>query len=361
MKAALAAFCLLIGLAWPIAAETIRIATYNTNLSRKGPGLLLRDILKGGDAQITAIGQVITTVAPDILVLQGIDYDLGLEALTALRDALAEGGTEYPYMFALRPNSGMATGLDMDGDGRRGGARDKQGYGQFAGEGGMAILSRFAIDAGAARDFSALLWKDFPGAMLPVVNGMPFPSPEVQDVQRLSSVGHWVVPVQLENGDRLDLLTFHATPPVFDGPEDRNGRRNHDEIIFWRRYLDGDFGPAPARNFVIIGDANLDPVDGEGRKRAILDLLGDARLQDPAPKRPGEVVNTPGHRGDPKLDTVDWPLPDPGPMRVDYVLPSANLKVVGSGVYWPVEGTPGAAVATAASRHRMVWVDLELQ
>ena len=361
MKTALVALCLLIGSAWPANAETIRIATYNTDLARKGPGLLLRDILKGEDAQIAAIGQVITTVAPDILVLQGIDYDLGLEALTALRDVLAESGPDYPYMFALRPNSGMATGLDMDGDGRRGGARDKQGYGQFAGEGGMAILSRFAIDASAARDFSAMLWKDFPGALLPESEGKPFPSAQAQAVQRLSSVGHWVVPVQLPRGGRLDLLTFHATPPVFDGPEDRNGRRNHDEISFWQRYLDGDFGPAPQGNFVIIGDANLDPIDGEGRKRAILDLLEDARLQDPRPMRPGEVENTPGHKGDPKLDTVDWPLPDPGPMRVDYVLPSADLTVVGSGVYWPVEGSPGAAVVTAASRHRMGWVDLELQ
>jgi len=361
LKIAFVALCLLIGSAWSIRAETIRIATYNTDLSRKGPGLLLRDILKGGDAQTAAIQQVITTVDPDILVLQGIDYDLGLEALTALRDVLANGGPEYPYMFALRPNSGMATGLDMDGDGRRGGARDKQGYGPVAGEGGMAILSRFAIDASAARDFSALLWKDFPSALLPEVEGKPFPSAQAQAVQRLSSVGHWVVPVQLPGGGRLDLLTFHATPPVFDGPEDRNGRRNHDEISFWTHYLDGDFGPAPARNFVIIGDANLDPIDGEGRKRAILDLLGDARLQDPAPKRPGKVENTGGHKGDPKLDTVDWPLPDPGPMRVDYVLPSANLTVVGSGVYWPVEGSPGSVAVKAASRHRMVWVDLEIR
>lgn len=361
MKTALAAFCALLFLAGSAGAGTIRIATYNSDLTRKGPGLLLRDILKGEDAQITAVAEVIRAVAPDILVLQGIDYDFGLEALTALRNVISEGGPDYRYIFALRPNSGMATGLDMDGDGRKGGARDSQGYGQFAGEGGMAILSRFAIDAEAARDFSAMLWKDFPGALLPEVQGKPFPSPEALAVQRLSSVAHWVVPIELEDGNRLDLLAFHATPPVFDGPEDRNGRRNHDEIMFWIHYLNGEFGAASGRNFVVIGDANLDPIDGEGRKQAILDLLNDARLQDPAPKRPGRVENTGSHKGDPKLDTVDWPRPDPGPMRVDYILPSADLTVLESGVYWPEKGRPGAAAVAAASRHRMVWVDVELQ
>ncbi len=359
MKPAVAALCALLFLAGSGAAETLRIATYNTDLARKGPGLLLRDILKGEDAQIAAVQQVISAVAPDILVLQGVDYDLGLEALTALRDALSEGGPDYPYIFALRPNSGMATGLDMDGDGRKGGARDKQGYGQFAGEGGMAILSRFAIDETAMRDFSGLLWKDVPGALLPEQDGKPFPSPEAQAVQRLSSVAHWLVPVRIAAGRRLDLLTFHATPPVFDGPEDRNGRRNHDEIAFWGRYLNGDFGPVPDADFVVIGDANLDPVDGEGRKQAILDLLNDPRLQDPEPKRPGRVENTSGHKGDPMLDTVDWPSPDPGPMRVDYILPSAGLLVLDSGVYWPQNGTSDAAAAAKASRHRLVWVDLE--
>ena len=30
----------------------------------------------------------------------------------------------------------------------------------------------------------------------------------------------------------------HPTPPVFDGPDDHNGTRNHDEIRFWSDYID---------------------------------------------------------------------------------------------------------------------------
>ena len=48
-----------------------------------------------------------------------------------------------------------------------------------------------------------------------------------------------------------------------------------------------------------------------------------------------------------------------GNLRVDYVLPSAGLKVTGAGVFWPVEGEPGAALIDA-SDHRLVWVDVVL-
>src|SRR6056297_1144592 len=101
----------------PLNAETLRIATMNAALERKGPGLLLRDILRD-DPQVIAFAGVVRRVSPDILVLQGIDYDHGLTALKALRDKIdKEGGPHYPHVFANRPNTGMSTGLDMDGDG----------------------------------------------------------------------------------------------------------------------------------------------------------------------------------------------------------------------------------------------------
>ena len=176
------------------------------------------------------------------------------------------------------------------------------------------------------------------------------------------------MPVELPDGRRLTILAFHATPPVFDGPEDRNGRRNHDETAFWTRLLDGDLPfAAPKAPFVIAGDANLDPTDGDGRAAALSALLADGRLRDPAPKSAGGPqasaqqggVND-EQQGDPALDTADWPEDGPGNRRVDYVLPSADLTLTGAGVFWPAEGQVGAAEATAASRHRMVWVDIDL-
>ena len=338
-------------------AETLRIATFNTGLERDGPGLLLRDILRGEDAQLRGVLEVIARVSPDILALQGVDHDHDLMALTALRDAIARAGPEYPHILSLPPNSGRATGLDMNGDGRLAGGADAQGYGTFSGQGGMAILSRHPIDRGSVRDLSDIPWRNVPGALLPAVDGRPFPSAQAQAVQRLSSVGHWIVPVSAPGGV-LHLMPFHAAPHVFDGPEDRNGRRNHDEIRLWQHVMDGVFGPVPKARFVILGGATIDPLDGGGRKAAIRALLADPRLQDPRPMRPGPTPDVARTNGDPRLHTVDWPAPGPGRLRVDCILPSADLDVSASAVHWPLPGRPGHEAAQRASAHRLVWVDL---
>ncbi|MBY5933770.1 endonuclease/exonuclease/phosphatase family protein [Tateyamaria omphalii] len=323
-------------------ADTIRIATYNTELQRDGPGLFLRDLARGGDDQIDAVLAVIAHAGADLLALQSIDYDLTGEALRLFAEAAG-----YPHQFALRPNTGLPTGLDMDGDGRLGGPRDAQGYGRFSGQGGMAILSRFPIIEDQVQDLSDLLWTALPGALLPEVEGAPFPSPDAQAAQRLSTTGHWIVPVDTPDGP-FHLMTFHASPPVFDGPEDRNGKRNHDEIRLWQHVLDETVGTAPPGPFVLAGDANLDPEDGSGLKSAIRNLLADPRLADLSPR---------GHAG---TDTVDWTDPVPGDLRVSYVLPSTHWRVVDSGVLWPSPDDPLAKTVETASRHRLVWADLAL-
>ncbi|WP_410000778.1 endonuclease/exonuclease/phosphatase family protein [Roseovarius atlanticus] len=332
------------------------MATFNTELAREGPGLLLRDTLSEDDPQVESVARLIARATPDIIALQGIDYDHDLIAARALVRRISAHGHDLPHVFALRPNTGMTTGLDLDGDGRKGRPRDAQGYGTFAGQGGMAILSRFPVLTEDVRDFSGILWRDMPQALLRLEDGTPLLLDRVKKVQRLSTVGHWVVPVRIED-QTLRLLTFHASPPVFDGPEDRNGRRNHDEIVFWLKYLDGAFGAGPEPPFVLAGDANLDPVDGAGRKAAIRRLLADGRMIDPKPMRPAGVAQGDGHDGDPRLDTVDWPGPDPGSLRVSYVLPSADLEVLKAGIV--TDGMNGSV--EDASRHGLVWVDLLLK
>lgn len=322
---------------WPLVAvaDSIRIATYAAPFGRDGPGLLLRDLRKGDDPQIIAALAVITQIAPDVLVLTDIDYDLDGIALAALA-ALVD--PPYPYFFALRPNTGMPTGLDMDQNGYLGDARDAQGYGRFNGNGGMAVLSRWPVDTAGVRDFSGLLWRDLPGAVLPVMDGAPFLPDPVLAVQRLSTTGHWIVPVLPPGAAPFAVMVYAATPPAFDGPERRNVLRNRDELRLWEQVLGGQFGPVPG-HFIIAGNANLDPMAGDGDRAAMAAFLAHPLLQDPLPGQP----------------TADWTDLGIGKLRVSYVLPSASWQVVDAGVHWPVAE---AATGLAGGAHHLVWLDI---
>lgn len=340
--------------AMPVNADQIRIATYHTELSRDGPGLLLRDILRGEDPQVAAVAQVIVNADADILVLQGFDHDFEGHALEAFVARLVQAGADYPYRLSLPPNTGVPTGLDLDGDGRLGRARDAQGYGRFTGQGGMAVLSRLPV--GEVYDHSGFLWQDLPNGRAAEVLPMGALS-----VQRLASVAAWEIGIVTADGP-LRLLTLHATPPVFDGPEDRNGHRNEDELRFWLNRIDGwspSDTPSLDSRFVLMGVLNADPVDGEARRGALTEALSHPRLQDPAPTSPGGA-----EVGDP-TDTADWSEPDPGNLRVSYILPSADLSITASGVFWPSRNSPdwtllGGEDGNGASRHRLVWVDIAL-
>ncbi|WEF24206.1 endonuclease/exonuclease/phosphatase family protein [Paracoccus sp. S3-43] len=328
-------------LAGPAAARDLRIATYDPGLTRPGPGLLLRDIRRA-DPQVLAAAQVIAAAAPDAILLTGFDWDHDGLALSAFAQVLEQTGHPMPHRFAARPNSGMPTGLDLDGDGRAGGAEDAQGFGQFSGQNAMAILSRLPL--GPVTDHTAFLWRDLPGGLMPA---------SVPQGQRLSSTAHWEVPVLTDRGS-LHLLAWSATPPVFDGPEDLNGRRNHDEAAFWLDHL-------PDAPFVLLGNPNLDLADGDGRAQAMTALLDHA--QDPRPKgafQPDQAGANAGQRGDPALDTAVHDPAGPGNLRVDYAWPAKGLRVTGSGVVWPAPGDPLAAAVEAASNHRLVWVDIDL-
>jgi len=290
----------------------------------------LRDIRKGEDPQITAIVQVIDQISPDILLLTDIDFDLDGAALAAFSDVLQQ---PYEHQFTARPNAGIPTGFDVDGNGRLGEARDAQGYGEFSGDGGLAVLSRFPV--GDVADLSAVLWRDLAGAQLPPMK------PEHAAIQRLSSTSHWIVPIDLPIG-RLHLLAFAATPPVFDGPEDRNGLRNRDELRLWTEVLNGAFGEVPD-SFVIAGNANLDPTAGDGLRDAMVDFLADRRLQDPLPDTP----------------TARWPdRPELGALRVSYVLPSREWVVTDAGVVWHSSDPLERDGSMLAGPHGLVWVDI---
>ncbi|MEM1297773.1 MAG: endonuclease/exonuclease/phosphatase family protein [Pseudomonadota bacterium] len=352
--------------------KAVRVTSFNASLARKGAGVLIHDIAKR-DAQVLAVVEILQHVRPDIILINELDHDPAGAAMHAFADLLSEGvaeleGLDLPHRFTARVNTGVPSGFDLDKDGRRAGPRDAWGYGRFPGQYGMAILSRFPL--GAARTFQKLTWASIPWAEAPQnPDGTPYYAAESWNRMPLSSKSHWDVAVTLPDGRVLHLLASHPTPPVFDGPEDRNGLRNAAEIRFWVDYLDnagwvadddGEIGGLPeAADFVLLGDLNNDPEKGDGKNPALHALLSHQRVQDPAPTSPGAA-----HAGAPG-DTADWPETDgPGNLRVDYVLPSTGLTVLGSGVFWPEPDDPLARLVgmsgdrRISSDHRLVWVDL---
>jgi endonuclease/exonuclease/phosphatase family metal-dependent hydrolase len=363
-------------------AATIRVATFNASLYDDAGGLVAR--LEAGDAGARAVAAVIQTVRPDLLLVNEFDYDGEGRAADLFQRRYLEVGADgrapiaYPHRWFAPVNTGVPSGLDLDRDGRTDGPADAWGFGRHPGQYGMLVLSRFPIDAAAVRSFQMFRWSDMPGALVPRAPGaaQPFYDEATWRQLRLSSKSHWDVPVATPSGT-LHLLAAHPTPPVFDGPEDRNGTRNHDEIRLWADYIDPDRAdylvddagrrgglPADAR-FVIAGDYNAGPLDGSSFPGAIAQLLGhprvDARF---VPASRGGVASSArlggvnaAQRGDPAHDTGEFG-PTAGNLRLDYVLPSRGIDVRGGGVFWPAPGEPGHAIAQAASDHRLVWIDI---
>ena len=120
----------------------------------------------------------------------------------------------------------MPTGFDLDRNGTIGGGNDAYGFGDFPGQYGMVVLSRYPIDHGPGPHLPDISLEGHAWALLPDDPATTEPgdwySDEILDVFRLSSKSHWDVPVRI-GGRTVHVLASHPTPPTFDGPEDRNG------------------------------------------------------------------------------------------------------------------------------------------
>jgi hypothetical protein len=395
-------------------SRPVRFATFNASLNRGKPGKLIADLLTLTDPQAQNVAEIIQRVNPDVLLINEFDYDQAGKALFLFQKSyleVAHNGAQpvhYAYHYIAPVNTGIASGFDLDNDGKvvtdpgsRAYGGDALGFGLFPGQYGMVLLSKFPIDERAVRTFQRLKWRDMPGAMLPVdAKGRPWYSAEELKVLPLSSKSHWDVPVKIGK-QTIHVLVSHPTPPAFDGPEDRNGKRNHDEIRLWADYVRGtgrdagyssyirddtgavgglerkggaSNGKSGGLRFVIMGDENADPNDGGSVAGAIQQLLDNAKVDAsfaPASEGGAEAARTQGganasHKTDPRTDTADFPDDSdnaPGNLRCDYILPSRGLTIVGGGVFWPVTSNELSRLVKmdptpASSDHRLVYVDL---
>ncbi|MBU2669014.1 endonuclease/exonuclease/phosphatase family protein [Actinoplanes bogorensis] len=379
----------------------VRFATYNLSLNRPAEGLL-REHLANPDVddvfrrQAHNVAEVIQRARPDVVLLNEFDYDPEAARLFERNFlAVSQNGApaqRYPYRYVAPSNTGIASGFDLNNNGvidttpgDQAYGDDSYGFGLFPGQYGMVVYSKYPIDLKSVRTFQLFKWKDMPGNLIPA----DFYSPAARDVLRLSSKSHWDVPVRI-HGRTVHFLVSHPTPPTFDGPEDRNGRRNHDEIRFWSdyvksaRYIYDDRGHRgglkPGQAFVIAGDQNADPNDGDSYDSAVHQLLDNRLINSrttPSSAGAAEAATLQGganatHKGNPKYDTADFADTAPGNLRADYVLPRVGLRVKGSGVFWPVQADPLSRLSGVydpvwapvngfpTSDHRLVWLDLSV-
>jgi hypothetical protein len=399
----LAALPAIAGTATPAGARVpppeVRFSTFNASLNRNAESQIATDLATPGNAQADAVAEIVQRVRPDVLLINEFDYVTAdpMGPVDDLRDNYLEVAhgppedrtepIEYPFAYIAPSNTGVPSGLDLNNDGTVGGPNDALGFGFFPGQFGMLVLSQYPIVTEDVRTFRDFRWADMPGARLPDDPATPaaadFYSAEELAVLPLSSKSHWDVPIDID-GRIVHFLVSHPTPPAFDGPERRNKLRNADEIRFWADYIapgrrsayiyddEGVTGGLPMGTpFVIAGDQNSDPLDGDSESGAIQQLLDHNRIDASLPPESAGAVEASAlqgginftHESDPRFDTADFnDNPAPGNLRVDYVLPSTQLRPIGGGVFWPVQADPLSRLTGTfpfpSSDHRAVWLDV---
>lgn len=380
--------------------ETVRFMTYNIEDVRTA------DVKRPDHPRLLEAAARLQSLRPDVLLINELSYDeLGGPdvgesdepgqnarrfAETYLARAQADSLGPLSYQAVMFPvNTGRASGMDLNNDGRvvtdtpqvpgspkNGGVApqneagrayggDAWGFGTFPGQYGMALFVRDDLEVlrDSIRTFRLLPWSAMPNPSVPVdsVTGEPYYSDAEWETLRLSSKSHWDIPIRLPDGRVVHVLASHPTPPTFDGAADRNGRRNHDEIRLWADYISGaDYivddssragGLPEDAAFVIMGDQNADPDEGDSYSTPIADLIALDRVQDPVPTSMERGENSSDIDPD---DTARWGL------RADYVLPSANLTITDSGV-WRPNAAEEAASDLDVSDHFPVWVDVRTE
>ncbi len=364
----------------PAAATRVRFASFNIEELSRVKLDQVDDAGRGAHPQLKKAAEIVQRLRPDVLLLNEIDFDEPRRnARLFVERYLRHGqggqpGLDFEHVYFEPVNTGVPTGRDLDRDGKSDSPGDAYGFGRYPGQYGMALLSRFPIDAAAARTFRLLKWRDQPGNLIPDGReGRPaWYSPDDVALLRLSSKSHWDVPLRI-GAATVHVLAAHPTPPIFDGPEDRHGRRMFDEVRLLRDLIAGGPGSEyvvddqgrkgslpPDALFVVMGDLNAEPAKDAGSygRPAIAQLLDLPRVQDPRPQSEGAASGrTPGPPEYPERRTCEFG-------RIDYVLPSTGLAVAGAGVFWPAPSDPLHALVAPPDRssdHRLVWVDVEVK
>ncbi|MBB1311282.1 endonuclease/exonuclease/phosphatase family protein [Pseudoalteromonas sp. SR41-8] len=367
-----------------LAASSLRVATFNVSMDATNYAENDKDVdpnglvnaLQTNHPQIKNIAEIIQRIRPDILLLnefdyvskaQGIDY---FKTHYLAKSQNKQPAIDYPYSYVGPVNTGLKTPFDLDNDGQATGIKgDAFGFGFFEGHYGMAVLSRYPIDFDKIRTLQTFKYKDMPNAKMPIdpTTGENWYNNEEWQALRLSSKSFWDIPVTVK-GKTLHVIASHPTPPVFDGAEDRNGLRNHDEVRLIKDYIaSADYlyddhgvkgGLAEKSRFIIVGDLNAAP-EGDKKRPDTTDQLLKNSLINSQFTPTSKGAKTTYSEKYAAAYTAYWQA------RADYVLPSTyGIEVHDGGVFWPTKSSELYRLIkdrNASSDHRMVWLDISIK
>lgn len=353
----------------------LRVATLHAGItadpaSERPVEHLISSLGTGNHTQARAMAQTAQINNPDVLVLTGVTYDEDEQVADLLRTRYlasgqnSEDGLDYPYAFTAPTNSGRDSGVDLDGDGTIGGPGDAIGYGEYSGQYGMVIFSKYPIDESQVRTFQNFLWTDLPESSLPE----DAYSQLEESVLRLQETSMWDVPVEV--GDQVVHIVASSVADSGDSSTEVERRDDLRRLLAdyasgnaWYLYDDDgqQGGLAPGHDLVVAGT----PVVNSGSSENLTALLGSSALQDPEPEAvtETELSERPGLLSETDSVATRAVEFDEDP-RASFVLPSATLDVSGSGVFWPGEGERGYEVVNPESAYaledRLVWVDVSI-
>ncbi|MBW2522711.1 MAG: endonuclease/exonuclease/phosphatase family protein [Deltaproteobacteria bacterium] len=343
---------------------SVRIAQFNVQ------GLSTDKLLDPANGQVRAVTEIVARFDPDILCIEELEYDLegvpvaeqvpgrfdgGAQNAARIAAALnaATSGAPYEHTLITLSNSGFLWAGPDNGVLEFG----SRGAGELA-DMNYGIVSRYPILKDQVRVVTDVAWSDLPdnvtaqmqseiGAVVP--EGYP-----------LFSKALVIAPIDVD-GEVLVIVLLHPVPPIIYPTWPY---RNHDELGGARALLDGvlpgvDPLPEDAR-FVLVGDLNADPDDGDSLPGAIRQLLDHPRL---VPYQP-EGAGTGGNNPQRNTNVSDCPSTTPidptasFQLQLDYLMPSATIgEPLDGGVFFPAESAD-FDLACRGSDHMMLWAEL---
>ena len=201
------------------------------------------------------MAEIIQRVRPDVLLINEFDFDAeGLAAELFQRQLprrsarTAPGRSSYRYRYVAPSNTGIPSGFDLDNNGTVGGPQRRLRLRRSSrASSAWSSTPSYPIDSRPGPHLPELPLEGHAGRAAARRPGHPGPGRLVlaRGARRSSGCRPRATGTfrSTSAARSIHFLVSHPTPPVFDGPEDRNGTRNHDEIRFWADYI----RPSPQR------------------------------------------------------------------------------------------------------------------